>query len=231
MTPTCGQTRRVRISGSSWRKGCRKCAGPSVPPASSVASKRLLQRGTEERSGLEQGRASGWCRCSLSGDVPIDRDGPPPHHRRRAGVGDAERGARAAPDPAARAIRARASPVRARLGSVWNLLCDPEEDKRVEYLERVRETWRHHELGGSHDPVGLVQYAVMAASSHNTQPWKFKLESGRVRIARSGFCAFRPWPRIRSAARRRRPSGSVDRSPNSTARRRSTSLRLRPARG
>jgi nitroreductase len=54
--------------------------------------------------------------------------------------------------------------------------------KRVEYLERVHETWRHHDLVGSHDAVGLVQYAVMAASSHNTQPWKFKVESGRVRI-------------------------------------------------
>jgi nitroreductase len=53
----------------------------------------------------------------------------------------------------------------------------------MEYLERVRETWRHHDLGDtSRDHVGLVEYAVMAASSHNTQPWLFELESGHVRI-------------------------------------------------
>jgi hypothetical protein len=30
--------------------------------------------------------------------------------------------------------------------------------------------------------VGLVRYATLAASSHNTQPWRFKLESGRIVI-------------------------------------------------
>jgi hypothetical protein len=45
------------------------------------------------------------------------------------------------------------------------------------------EIWRHHELGNAtHDYVGLVRYATLAASSHNTQPWKFKLEPGRIAI-------------------------------------------------
>lgn len=47
----------------------------------------------------------------------------------------------------------------------------------------VRETWRHAKLGNAtYDYVGLVRYATLAASSHNTQPWKFKLEPGRIGI-------------------------------------------------
>jgi hypothetical protein len=53
----------------------------------------------------------------------------------------------------------------------------------VDYSTAVREIWRHHDLGGAaRDHVPLVQYAMLAASSHNTQPWKFGLEPGRVLI-------------------------------------------------
>ncbi|MBI4165279.1 MAG: Tat pathway signal protein [Acidobacteria bacterium] len=53
----------------------------------------------------------------------------------------------------------------------------------MNYSAAVSETWRHYELGNAtHDYVPLVQYATLAASSHNTQPWKFKLEPGRIVI-------------------------------------------------
>ena len=53
----------------------------------------------------------------------------------------------------------------------------------MNYSAAVRETWRHYDLGNAtHDYVGLVRYATLAASSHNTQPWKFKLEPGRIVI-------------------------------------------------
>jgi nitroreductase len=53
----------------------------------------------------------------------------------------------------------------------------------VGYLGLVEKTWRHHDLGDSmRDYVGLVQYAILAPSSHNTQPWKFQLQSGRITI-------------------------------------------------
>lgn len=32
------------------------------------------------------------------------------------------------------------------------------------------------------DYKSIVRYATLAASSHNTQPWKFKLEHGRISI-------------------------------------------------
>ena len=54
----------------------------------------------------------------------------------------------------------------------------------VGYATAVRETWRHHELGGAEAiHVSLVRYATLAASSHNTQPWVFGHEPGRIRIA------------------------------------------------
>lgn len=53
----------------------------------------------------------------------------------------------------------------------------------MNYLAAVRDTWRHSNLGNAtHDYVDLVRYATLAASSHNTQPWKFKLEPGRIAI-------------------------------------------------
>jgi hypothetical protein len=53
----------------------------------------------------------------------------------------------------------------------------------MDYSAAVREIWRHHDLGSAaRDYVGLVRYATLAASSHNTQPWKFRLERGRISI-------------------------------------------------
>jgi hypothetical protein len=53
----------------------------------------------------------------------------------------------------------------------------------MEYLDALEKTWGHRDLGDAkRDYVGLVQYATLAASSHNTQPWKFKLRPGRVTI-------------------------------------------------
>lgn len=51
------------------------------------------------------------------------------------------------------------------------------------YSTAVRDIWRHHELGSAaRDYVSLVRYATLAASSHNTQPWMFRLERGRIAI-------------------------------------------------
>ena len=53
----------------------------------------------------------------------------------------------------------------------------------MNYSAAVGETWRHHDLSNArHDYVKLVWYATLAASSHNTQPWKFKLEPNRITI-------------------------------------------------
>lgn len=54
----------------------------------------------------------------------------------------------------------------------------------MDYSAAVRALWRHHDLSGAaHDYLSLVRYATLAASSHNTQPWRFKLEPGRIGIA------------------------------------------------
>lgn len=53
----------------------------------------------------------------------------------------------------------------------------------MNYSDAVSETWRHIELDVSpYDYRVLVRYATLAASSHNTQPWIFKLEFNRIRI-------------------------------------------------
>jgi len=53
----------------------------------------------------------------------------------------------------------------------------------MDYSTAVQEIWRHHPLDdGARNPVQLVRYATLAASSHNTQPWKFELERGRILI-------------------------------------------------
>src|SRR5262245_24434298 len=53
----------------------------------------------------------------------------------------------------------------------------------MDYSAAVRETWRHHEVSSAaRDYVSLVRYATLAASSHNTQPWKFRLERGKISI-------------------------------------------------
>jgi hypothetical protein len=53
------------------------------------------------------------------------------------------------------------------------------------YEEAVRQTWRHTEgsLAGVQTlQRELVRYATLAASSHNTQPWKFQLDPRRMVI-------------------------------------------------
>jgi hypothetical protein len=52
----------------------------------------------------------------------------------------------------------------------------------MDYEKAVSETWRHCELSAHDDYTQLVHYATLAASSHNTQPWKFKLERGKILI-------------------------------------------------
>ncbi|HEX9894866.1 MAG TPA: hypothetical protein VGA78_13135, partial [Gemmatimonadales bacterium] len=53
----------------------------------------------------------------------------------------------------------------------------------MKYSAAVGEIWRHHDLSNAaRDHVSLVRYATLAASSHNTQPWRFKLEPGRIVI-------------------------------------------------
>jgi len=53
----------------------------------------------------------------------------------------------------------------------------------MNYTAAVSETWRHYELGNAkQDYVHLVRYATLAASSHNTQPWQFKLKPGGIAI-------------------------------------------------
>jgi hypothetical protein len=54
----------------------------------------------------------------------------------------------------------------------------------MNYADAVRETWRHHSKlrNGTHDYAELVRYAALAASSHNTQPWRFELAPSRIVI-------------------------------------------------
>lgn len=52
----------------------------------------------------------------------------------------------------------------------------------MNYSDTVTKIWQHHELDSPPDYRELVRYATLAASSHNTQPWIFKIESQRIRI-------------------------------------------------
>lgn len=53
----------------------------------------------------------------------------------------------------------------------------------MDYMDEVEQLWRHHDLGrGDGRYRAIVRYATMAASSHNTQPWQFRIEPGRVWI-------------------------------------------------
>jgi len=53
----------------------------------------------------------------------------------------------------------------------------------MNYQKLKTQIWRHHDLeNAAHNYTNLVRYATMAASSHNTQPWKFQLEPGRIAI-------------------------------------------------
>ncbi len=53
----------------------------------------------------------------------------------------------------------------------------------MNYEDKVSEIWSHHELqNDTHNYIELVRYATLAASSHNTQPWNFKLEPNKIII-------------------------------------------------
>jgi hypothetical protein len=52
----------------------------------------------------------------------------------------------------------------------------------VDYKKAVSETWRHCGFTADNKYMNLVRYATLAASSHNTQPWKFILGSERISI-------------------------------------------------
>jgi hypothetical protein len=53
----------------------------------------------------------------------------------------------------------------------------------MDYERAVRNTWRHSDpAAAARDHRELVRYATLAPSSHNTQPWKFRLEEGRISI-------------------------------------------------
>ena len=45
-------------------------------------------------------------------------------------------------------------------------------------------TWRHSDprISGSKQQMELVRYATLAANSHNTQPWRFRIEANRITI-------------------------------------------------
>ncbi len=54
------------------------------------------------------------------------------------------------------------------------------------YKERIIDTWRHsNELNGSNNAlmVELIRYATLAANSHNTQPWHFKIGNKKITIS------------------------------------------------
>ncbi len=56
-------------------------------------------------------------------------------------------------------------------------------EENTDYSAAIGEIWRHNDLSNAvRDYVSLVRYATLAASSHNTQPWKFKLEPGKIVI-------------------------------------------------
>lgn len=56
-------------------------------------------------------------------------------------------------------------------------------DHPMNYPTAVSKTWRHLPLdNAAFDYTPLVRYATLAASSHNTQPWKFRLQPGRIDI-------------------------------------------------
>ena len=53
----------------------------------------------------------------------------------------------------------------------------------MNYADTALAIRQHRDLGNAkHDYRELVRYATLAASSHNTQPWKFRLEPGRISI-------------------------------------------------
>jgi nitroreductase len=70
------------------------------------------------------------------------------------------------------------------IGLASGMLSNPRQalaDKQRVYEDVVRSTWAPLQIdGGSRE---LVRYATLAANSHNTQPWTFKIWDGNIVIA------------------------------------------------
>lgn len=63
--------------------------------------------------------------------------------------------------------------------------CSSDTSSHVSYAEATQRTWRHTEgvLGDRSSLLyELVRYATLAASSHNTQCWKFHVEERAISI-------------------------------------------------
>lgn len=55
----------------------------------------------------------------------------------------------------------------------------------ADYEEAIGATWRHSDstdLSLSAARRELVRYATLAANSHNTQPWRFRLSDGSILV-------------------------------------------------
>jgi len=52
----------------------------------------------------------------------------------------------------------------------------------MNYDQAVSRIWRHWDLTGLDDRTNLLRYAILAASSHNTQPWSFRVERSSIAI-------------------------------------------------
>ncbi len=70
------------------------------------------------------------------------------------------------------------------VGGLTYFLNDSYQNQK--YKERIIDTWRHSsKLNGSNKAlmVELVRYATLAANSHNTQPWHFKIGNKKITIS------------------------------------------------
>jgi nitroreductase len=68
------------------------------------------------------------------------------------------------------------------VGAAFPLGCSSDG---LTYEALVASTWRHSDaaLSGSTALLGeLVRYATLAANSHNTQPWRFRIEPDRITV-------------------------------------------------
>lgn len=57
------------------------------------------------------------------------------------------------------------------------------DEAGIGYEELVASTWRHVDLAESKGPTllrELVRYGTLAANSHNSQPWRFRIETNRI---------------------------------------------------
>jgi hypothetical protein len=60
------------------------------------------------------------------------------------------------------------------------LIITPKESDLNDFVTAAPSEPLHASSNTAGDYVSLVRHATLAASSHNTQPWKFKLQGRRV---------------------------------------------------